>query len=428
MAILKKSRILIQSSSKMGLNQKKAFNALLYIAKQQMDEDFDRKIFKSTYKEVKSLMTDKRINNNELLKNLESLVEIGITINILENEKFMSRRAVAVLAEVETDKDFNIEFIFPDTVRKNLYHPKMFSPLNLDFQKGMSRKHSLPIYEFCKDYIKVQIPKMELETFKFMLGITGAYNKIHDLRRKVIEPAIKEINETTDINITKYELIRNGKKMGHIKFWGEAKEGFSVSEGNGIFPGNEVEIFEEEPKGKIKIQKTLEFEELIKKIPAKEKLTLKQEKELKKLIKEYGLEHVESNLNYTNSHKYKEYYNYLRKAIKEDYAEPMRVKAAAEKERLEKEKLELDKQKAAAELKAKLREETLKFYNNMPEKERLDIEKTALEELEQLKGIKFLKNRPTIFASMKEEKIIEILSSIHQNGYNKKGLKSEATD
>lgn len=50
-----------------------------------------------------------------------------------------------------------------------------------------------------------------------------SYERFPDFRRKVIEPAEKEINELTDINI-RYEQITKGRKVIKVTFFIEKKE------------------------------------------------------------------------------------------------------------------------------------------------------------------------------------------------------------
>lgn len=223
--MLKKHRVLIQSASNLTKNQRLAYNVLLSMAKKQLDENLDTTNFKTSYQEVKEQMSEKRLNNAELRKSLEGLTTSGITMNILKNEEFEYGKAMSLVAEIQTDKDYNLEFILSPTIRRNVIRPKMFCPIDIKLESRFESKHTIPIYEYCKDYIKVEIPRLTVETFKQMLGIGGGYARTYDMRKKIIEPAIKEINEKTDITITSYELIRQGKKHKWIKFVGELKDG-----------------------------------------------------------------------------------------------------------------------------------------------------------------------------------------------------------
>jgi hypothetical protein len=89
--------------------------------------------------------------------------------------------------------------------------------------KQFKSKYSIILYELAEDYksnrsSKVKIPKMELEKFRKLMGIKETqYKDFRNLRIKVIEQAISEINEKTDLIIS-YEVTKRGRKVTHIDF------------------------------------------------------------------------------------------------------------------------------------------------------------------------------------------------------------------
>ena len=59
--------------------------------------------------------------------------------------------------------------------------------------------------------------QMTLEDYKRELGLPKSYNRINNLKARALEPAIDEINEKTDINIT-YENVKRGRTVTGLKF------------------------------------------------------------------------------------------------------------------------------------------------------------------------------------------------------------------
>jgi hypothetical protein len=254
----------------------------------------------------------------------------------------------------------------------------------LKLEARLSSRYSITIYEYCKDYIKVEIPKLEITTFKKLLGIEGGYDRIFDIRHKVIEKSLKEINEKTDITITGYELIKEGKKIKYVKFHAEMKDSPPPS------PDAEgKETFEE-------ISEELEL------IPKTEKLTSKQKKELESLIGKYGSMIVRSNIEYTNNQNYKKYYTYLRKAIMEDYAESDRMNAAKETVINSEPEIEINNE---TEIENK---ELLEVYEKLDMEAKAEIEEAAEKELSVLPGIEYIGKTTKAYESMRRSKITEI--------------------
>ena len=64
---------------------------------------------------------------------------------------------------------------------------------------------------------------MTIDGFRESLGITDdQYRLFADLKKRVILPAIKEINTKTNI-VIRFELTRRGKKFSHITFYFDEK-------------------------------------------------------------------------------------------------------------------------------------------------------------------------------------------------------------
>ena len=90
---------------------------------------------------------------------------------------------------------------------------------------AMKSSFSVRIYELLKSYEFKQMITFEIEELKKLLNVEDikSYERFPDFRRKVIEPAEKEINELTDINI-RYEQVTKGRKVIKVTFFIEKKE------------------------------------------------------------------------------------------------------------------------------------------------------------------------------------------------------------
>jgi len=92
-----------------------------------------------------------------------------------------------------------------------------FTVYNLYFTLAMKSKYSLRIYELLKSYQNMGQCEFEIEQLKKIL-FAEKYHRYQDFRVKVIELAIKEINEYSDLIVT-YKLQKEGRKFNKIYFY-----------------------------------------------------------------------------------------------------------------------------------------------------------------------------------------------------------------
>ena len=80
---LHKHRAIIQSQNKITAKQRKAFNCLLSIAKSQIKKSEKKDKFIVNTKELKKMISDKKINFETLKKSLEELQDIKSVLTTL---------------------------------------------------------------------------------------------------------------------------------------------------------------------------------------------------------------------------------------------------------------------------------------------------------------------------------------------------------
>ena len=111
-----------------------------------------------------------------------------------------------------------IEYRIDDTLKpellqlKSAYLSTALSPL-----MTMNRDYSIRLYMFIKKMLKIHTFSYELNEIREMFCLGKTYEKISNLKNKVIEPAIIEINEKSDISV-KHEYIKEGRSYTKIRF------------------------------------------------------------------------------------------------------------------------------------------------------------------------------------------------------------------
>lgn len=95
---------------------------------------------------------------------------------------------------------------------------ELFTAFKLEQVLNLESKYAIRIYQITKSNIYKKTFVLELETLKKQLKLTQkSYSLYGNIKKKVIEPALAEINEKTDISLS-YEEIKIGRKVEMLKF------------------------------------------------------------------------------------------------------------------------------------------------------------------------------------------------------------------
>ena len=95
---------------------------------------------------------------------------------------------------------------------------ELFTAFKLEQVLNLESKYAIRIYQITKSNIYKKTFVLELETLKKQLKLTQkSYSLYGNIKKKIIEPALAEINEKTDISLS-YEEIKIGRKVEMLKF------------------------------------------------------------------------------------------------------------------------------------------------------------------------------------------------------------------
>ena len=162
----------IQIKNEITLLQRKAWNVLLANAFYDLPT-------KETY----------QININELCKVLEfdikspkylkeslkALVECGLEWNVLNKDGKNKWGITSLLAQAEIEDNI-CTYAYSPILRERLYNPNMYARISLAIQNKFSSKHTLALYELCKDYFDIkrnhgETPWIDIPTFRKLMGL-----------------------------------------------------------------------------------------------------------------------------------------------------------------------------------------------------------------------------------------------------------------
>jgi plasmid replication initiation protein len=74
------------------------------------------------------------------------------------------------------------------------------------------------IYEVLRQYKKQGKVEFYLEKFKALIGVSGSYPRFNNLKYKIIDPSIEEINDLSDIKVD-WEKVTKGRRVESLRFF-----------------------------------------------------------------------------------------------------------------------------------------------------------------------------------------------------------------
>lgn len=124
-------------------------------------------------------------------------------------------RVYPIFAGFEFDaKTQTISFEFNDKMRPYLLNLKQFTKIdNVGYIKQFESKYAIRIYALLKDYRKMTYRDFNMEALHKILQSPKTYTQdFGKFREKALNPATREINEKSDLYISKIEEIKKERK------------------------------------------------------------------------------------------------------------------------------------------------------------------------------------------------------------------------
>lgn len=218
-----KGHPLVQAKGKMGaLEQKIALSVISLINKEDTDlkneyqidiKDIQKltgssdKNFYKTVKETASSLMDRKIL-------IEYETEKG-------KKKFFETRYLSSAEHTEGSGVINITI--EKKLKPYLIQLSAFTQFQLKNVIKMKSGYAIRIYELLKQWPGKETKKLEMGHLREILGLEDEYTRFTDFERRVIKPAVKEINDKSDLKVS-YEKVKVGKRIDAIILHYEEKE------------------------------------------------------------------------------------------------------------------------------------------------------------------------------------------------------------
>ncbi len=318
LVILEKPSGTIAIVGDMNAMQRKLYDVFLFEAKDELKKDVSRYYFKTTLSEVINALELEKPNKQRLKQMIKDLVDIKIEYNYLRKDgETWGISSVLNDVKVDFDKEIGktvISYSLPRIVREAMIKKNgVFAKIDLVVVKGLKSKYAILLYELIKDYEKVKVPEMSMKDFRKMFGVEDKYPQMPNLRKWVLDPACKEINENphTDFTVS-YELRKDGKAYTSIKFHVKPKPA-------------QLKLKQQAKKViSDELKENKEAKELLALIPSKYREKMNLITIVLGGLKEKGKDYVKAQIEYVikkfEAGKVKDFVVYLKKALEEDYA------------------------------------------------------------------------------------------------------------
>lgn len=92
-----------------------------------------------------------------------------------------------------------------------------FSQYRLQNVSGMTSSYGVRLYELLVQWRSRGEREVEIDWLRYILQLENKYPSIRDLKRRVIDPAVKDVNDHSDLTV-EWGQRKTGRKVTHLQF------------------------------------------------------------------------------------------------------------------------------------------------------------------------------------------------------------------
>lgn len=217
-SLIKKHVNAIHCSNNLTLVQRKIFNALLLNAYHHLPTTSHYDI---SIKYLCELIGYDSRDYKKLKRSLLDLITTAIEWNVidqcneLQDEKW---RASSIISAAKIENGI-CTYEFSSIMRELLYRPEIYGKIDVKVMVAFKSGYGLALYENCIRFQTIsQTPWLPIALFRKLMGVAdNHYHSFCDLKKRVLDIALKEVNEYSPIQVIP-EIKRANKKVISIRF------------------------------------------------------------------------------------------------------------------------------------------------------------------------------------------------------------------
>jgi hypothetical protein len=160
-----------------------------------------------TFSSIRKTLT-KHESNDRVRASLDKLMSIQVVVHYLSGRGEPRTMKTHLLEFTDTDDrdgdNATVRFGIPNKLRAALARSNRWGRVRCEVTYAMASKYSIALYELVCLRINLQncVEAFPIERFRELLGVPpGSYADGQDFRRKVIDPAVLEVNSLSDMHV-----------------------------------------------------------------------------------------------------------------------------------------------------------------------------------------------------------------------------------
>jgi plasmid replication initiation protein len=182
--------------------------------------ELDLNVFLNLYKDQNNRKKLFRSDLIEILKRPFEYLDL--------EQRIYFAAAIFVSYEIHEKREL-IKFLFnPEMAKLLILAKENYTRYNFETLLKLRGKYSKRIYLYGNSWINKSIFTLKLETLRKRLKLENQYEKYADFNKRVIAPAIEEINEISELQMNA-EPVKQGKEVIEILFTVQIKKTFRVT-------------------------------------------------------------------------------------------------------------------------------------------------------------------------------------------------------
>lgn len=216
--LLMQSKQLVHTSYEVTAIQNRIFYYCLLTAQKEKNGELSCTV---KLEDIKKLIPNK---NQRTLANIKKTIQI-LKQTSLEFEKKENGDTIEcdynLIAGSEYNKNKEIFKIkLADRLYRHLIDYTVYAPLNLDILTKFKSFYAQRLYELLRLWSRSDrliTKNFKIEQLRFVLGVDNKYPEYKNFKQRVLNQAIKEINQVGKMEVS-IEEVKNGRKVDEIKF------------------------------------------------------------------------------------------------------------------------------------------------------------------------------------------------------------------
>lgn len=216
--LLMQSRQLVHTSYEVTAIQNRIFYYCLLTAQKERNGELSCVV---KLEDIKRLIPNK---NQRTLENIKKTIQI-LKQTSLEFEKRDDGDRIECDYNLISGSEYNpnkeiFKIVLADRLYRHLIDYTVYAPLNLEILTKFKSFYAQRLYELLRLWSRTDVlisKNFKIDQLRFILGVENKYPNYKNFKQRVLNQAVKEINQVGNMKVD-IEEIKNGRKVDEIKF------------------------------------------------------------------------------------------------------------------------------------------------------------------------------------------------------------------